>query len=411
MPTPLLSDDEAAEAVALFRRLGNKTAAAKELGIAPSTFRHRLKIAARRGLDLSTPPHGYEVAAVTVTERDGEEKGRSTRYVPEREAYQVREGHEIRAESALLDADGRLIQRWIKTREEADRETAFLDAVKATLDAYAPLAPITPPAAVDSDLLTVYPIPDAHVGLRSHPPETAEDYNLHVASQVIRETTQHLVGSTPASETAVVLFLGDYFHADDQTQQTPGGKHQLDMDGRISKVLHAGVDLALSIVSACAARHKRTIVRALPGNHDPSLSAALGMALWAAFRKHERIEVDISPGLFWWFEWGRCLLGATHGHTIKQQAMPLTMAAAVPEAWGRTCYRLFLSGHIHHQRSIETGGVICRSFPTLAARDAYAASLGLMSHRGMVALTLHRDDGPCGEIARYLPLARYEAAA
>lgn len=383
MPTPPLSDEEALAALEAVRRHGGVGPAAQALGLAPSTLRSRTLVAARRGLDLAAPS----------------------------EKYRVREGHAIRAESALLDDEGRIVQRWIKTREEADREADFLEAVQDALSRFRPVAPISPPAAADADLCTLIPIADAHVGMRAWGRETGESYDLDIARQVMTETAGHLLGTTPSSDTAILLFLGDYLHADDQSQQTPRSGHQLDVDGRHHKVLLAAVELALALVGMTAARHQRVIVRCLPGNHDPTMTAALTVALHAAFREDPRIEVDTAPGNFWFFEWGASLIGATHGHTIKQAEMPLTMAASVPDAWGRTRYRLFLSGHIHHQRSIEQGGVICRSFPAISARDSYAASRGLYAHRGMVALHFHREDGPCGEITRYLPAARFEAAA
>ena len=59
------------------------------------------------------------------------------------------------------------------------------------------------------------------------------------------------------------------------------------------------------------------------------------------------------------------------------------MAAEQSEAWGRTRYRYWLIGHVHHQRIQEYRGCKVESFRTLAARDSWHAAQGYLSGRDM----------------------------
>ena len=87
------------------------------------------------------------------------------------------------------------------------------------------------------------------------------------------------------------------------------------------------------------------------------------------------------------------LIGATHGDTVKHEALLGVMACDQAQAWGRTSHRYWYTGHVHHQSVKEFPGVICESFLTLAAKDAYAAGHGYRAGRDMVCITQHREHG------------------
>lgn len=105
------------------------------------------------------------------------------------------------------------------------------------------------------------------------------------------------------------------------------------------------------------------------------------------------MTVDLNPSKFWFHEFGKVLIGATHGDTVKHEALLGVMASDKAEAWGRTKHRYWYTGHVHHQSVREFPGVICESFRTLAAKDAYAAGHGYRAGRDMVCITQHREHG------------------
>ena len=92
-------------------------------------------------------------------------------------------------------------------------------------------------------------------------------------------------------------------------------------------------------------------------------------------------------------EFGRNMIGVTHGHNTKPAALPGIMATDHPEAWGRTSHRYWYTGHIHHQTVYEFPGCTVETFRTLAARDAWHHAKGYRSGRSMVCDVLHRERG------------------
>ena len=91
---------------------------------------------------------------------------------------------------------------------------------------------VKPPKVVEDNLLTLYPIADAHIGMRADANETGEDYNSDIAVERIRTGMAKCVASSPQSKVALVLDVGDLTHADDNNAQTPRSKHSLDVSER-----------------------------------------------------------------------------------------------------------------------------------------------------------------------------------
>jgi hypothetical protein len=356
---------------------GSNRKAAKALGVTPSSIDRsmmllRNKAAAERARQGHAPGHfddgvapGYQMGKVTI------QRGP--------------EGVERVWERQHPDN---------KLREELMRA-----AVDALCDEVKGLAPITPaPKATLPDLLAVYPFGDPHFGMYSWGAETGEDFDLEIARRVTLGAVDRLVGSAPPAETAIVLPLGDLLHMDDQTNRTPGHGHQLDADGRFQKVVWTCVQVFRHIVMRCLEKHKKVVVRFVPGNHDPHAYLAVAGPIAAYFESDPRVEVDMSPAPHWYYRFGKVLIGATHGDKSKVSQLLGVMAVDKAEDWGQTLHRYWYLGHVHHQSVSELAGVTCESFRTLAAKDAYAAAYGYRAGRDMRLIVHHREHG---EIERH----------
>lgn len=305
-------------------------------------------------------------------------------------------GFVVKGESILQDGDGNVKLRWVKTRE--DTSTAnLLEALDARFSRHEGMAPLLPaPSAANDDLLTIYPLADLHFGLYAWGAETGDDYDVDIATDLVRKTISSLVSKSDPSRRAVILGLGDLFHQNDQKNATPKSHHQLDVDGRWGRVFEAGARLMTDIVELVAQKHDKVDVVLIPGNHDEDASVCLRVALSLFYRNNERINVYNKPGLHWFDRFGKCLFGATHGHTMKPDRMALMLANDRPKDWGETVHRSFYFGHIHHETAKEVGNVRVESFSTPAAKDAYAAGGGYRSGRAMSAITFHAEEGEIG---------------
>lgn len=345
-----------ADYLAAYERLGSKRAVAREFGVNKSTVQEALQDpSVQKGMD--------------------------------RLGMQVQPGIAWIKTKPTEDEPGYSFM--VKLRADDDQLERIRDAFEGM--AAAPVVPA--PDHADADLLTVYPIADLHLGMMAWGRETGEDYDTATAFKRVRDWVARCVASSPTSETAVILSVGDWFHADDQTNQTPASKHQLDVDTRHFKTLEVGIAAMATCVELALAKHGRVIVRILAGNHDPGSSLALTFAIAERYRDNPRVEVIKDPSMFWCHEFGRVMLAATHGDKAKPDRIVHFLADEFAPVWGRTKHRYLWTGHLHHMKAQDIGGVQHEQLRAVTARDAYAFGHAYTARAQLQAITLHRVHG------------------
>lgn len=308
------------------------------------------------------------------------------------EEFELPEGQIVKGVSALVDAEGRVMQQWIKTKVDDQTQNA-IESLTKTFEAYKGFSVLPPaPVYVDEDLLTVYNIVDHHLGLWSWARRTGQAYNLKIAKTLLLNTMGRLVANAPNAHTAIVLNLGDFFHADDSERRTRRSGNVLDVEGDYMQILQLGVELMIAAVELALQKHQKVKVRNLPGNHDEHAAKALTVAIAAFFANNPRVEVDLDPSEFFWHQFGKVFIAATHGHMVKPEQMPAVMASYKPKIWGNTVHRYAYFGHIHHKSKGggENHGVTWETFRTLAGKDGWHYASGFASGRSMYSITHHR---------------------
>ena len=402
MPTPPINDEDLRAAARAYAEYGNnKTFAANALGLPRNTFCNRLKRSAERGLlgPAETLP-GYVIKS--IAKKEGDTWIKQTK--ENGDVFVVPDGHATRGVSALVDADGRVVQQWIKTGADRDSREAMELAIHEAFDRHVGYASLPPaPEYTNSALLTVYPIVDLHLGLYAWGRETGADYDTEIAARLLRDTVKNLVARSAPSQIGIVLDMGDYYHADDSRNQTKRSGNPLDVDTRYARVLQIGVELTVECIELALQKHDHVIYRKLPGNHDDETSLMLAIALAAWFRNEPRVTVDTDPGRFFKHTHGKVMIAATHGDMLRMGDMAGFMAANWPQDWGNTEFRYAYTGHVHHDRVKSGGGVRAESFNTLAAKDAWHAASGYVSSRSAVSITMHRDMGEIDRLTVNLP--------
>jgi hypothetical protein len=276
---------------------------------------------------------------------------------------------------------------------EADTES-IIDRLRDAFEGIT-AAPVVPaPKHNNADLLTVYPVPDAHVGLQAWGKETGEDYDTEKAAARIREWVASCVASSPASETAIILGVGDLTHSDDQTNATPRSKHVLDVDTRHFRTIDVTIAAMASAIESAAAKHRRVLLCAyLPGKpRSRHTYMAVLFALAERYRDNARIEVQKVPGEFFAYQFGKVLIAAHHGDKAKAERLVMFMADQYPEMWGasRTSIPLYRAP-ASSQRWPDIGGVQHEQLRAVTARDAYAVAHGYTARAQMQAITFQKD--------------------
>lgn len=303
--------------------------------------------------------------------------------------------------STLYNAEGQISAQWVKSKLKEDESFhAIREAIEELADEYKGIAkPIKPPARNNDDLLCILPLGDPHVGLYSWALETGigNDFDTTIARNDLLAAASRLVDVAPPATRALIINLGDFFHADSFSQLTKSG-HKLDVDTRWPRVLKIGCQLMVDMISLALKKHREVEVINAIGNHDDHSSIMLSAFLEAWFHNEPRVKIHPTISKFHYIEFGKCLIGVTHGDTVKHMALGELMASDMPDAWGRTTHRYWYTGHIHHTSKTELRGVVVESFRTLAARDAWHTASGYRSGRDMYAIVLSKE---FGEVERH----------
>ncbi|WP_221953046.1 oxidoreductase [Rhizobium laguerreae] len=395
MPTPKLSDELAQEAADAFDALRSKTEAALLLGISRTTFNDRLKIAAERGMCGTKPVlPGFRIAQISNTPN-----GDYIKQKPERgESWALPDGHAVKGVSALVDADGRTIQQWVKTNKAAeDQMAAFRAMVDALKEDLPRLEPIAPPEATVADRMNQFIVTDSHFGMLAWAEETGADYDLRIAEQLLLDWFAASIAGAPLAHTAVFAQLGDLMHHDALESITPAHHHVLDADSRLQKIIRVVIRTIRRAIAMLLARHQNVHVVMASGNHDPASSAWLREMLAVMYEDEPRIKIDNSPSLYYCHVWGDTLNLYHHGHKADVNTVDRKFAAEFRREFGMSRFAYGHIGHKHSDEGIKTSLMYIERHETLAGRDAYAASGPWMSGRSAKRITY---DKRFGEVDR-----------
>lgn len=356
-------------------------------------------------------PQGHELAGVsTLSDGSGVTSAQwnKTRIAGAEEAPHepVPEGHLVVQTSTMLRGDGTTSVQWVKAKaDEAKREQAMRDAWARHAQVYAGAADPTPsPTDRTEDIITLYPLGDPHIGMLSWEPETGDNFDTEIAVRELLACVRLLVGAG-RSEHAIICNLGDFLHAQNDSNKTPGHGNELDVDGRYAKVLDAGHALLRGIVDAALAVHETVTIRNLPGNHDPRVAAELAMWLRAVYEREPRVIVPDAYASQQYDRFGKNLFGWHHGDRARATELPAIMATDRAEDWGQTTERVWHVGHIHHLTKHEHPGCVVESHRTMAAKDAWHAGR-YRAGRSLVAIEYHREFGEISRSTRGIECVR-----
>ena len=254
------------------------------------------------------------------------------------------------------------------------------------------------PDNVSYDLLPRYLIADVHFGMRAWKDETGNEYSIEIAAQRMSEASAMLINAAPYTDRAIILNLGDTLHQNDSKNMTPTSGHILDVDGRFAQAAMAAVKSHVAMIEAAKAKHKHIEVVVLAGNHDPDFTHMLAIALVMRYETDDRVTVHWNPSKLWVFEFGRNMLAAHHGDKTKPDRLAMLVADVHAPMWGRTYWRYLDTGHIHQDSSKDIGGIFWESHRAITTRDAAAAGFGYTGRSTMKCVTVDRERG---EIMRY----------
>ena len=239
---------------------------------------------------------------------------------------------------------------------------------------------------------------DLHYGKGSWIDETGESYTLEEARFRLLDRTNNLISRLPGKPEKMIIATGsDWFHVDNEAGTTTAGTPQ-DMSASPARILIDGCKLAREHIDMLRQVAPIEVVF-MRGNHDRHTALALMLYLDAVYENCKDVIITVSPKLRQYIKWGNNLLGFTHGDGVRGNDLPAVMATEERTAWGEQEHHVWFHGHLHHQRLLETSGVIIIQLPSLAGHDRYHYRKGfVLSRAGICAHLIDKELGLIGNL-------------
>jgi hypothetical protein len=339
---------------------------------------------------------GINIGGASETYGDVKRKAEKRGYAPEHDFTRpVPDGFIAKGVSTYYDKEGKPTGQWVKASADVARQQEMFAAALAVMSNELPrLDPIIAPEQLNADLMTLYTLTDAHIGMLAERRENMEaDWNLQIAEAVIVGCFEQIIKCSPDSETAVLNQLGDLLHYDGLSAVTPTSGHVLDASGRFTSMVEVAVRVLRRVINMLLAKHKTVHVILAEGNHDMASSVWLRTMFKALYENEPRITVDDSALPYYAYEFGATMNVFHHSHLKKFGSMREVVPAMFAEMWGRTKKRYCHTGNYHHTKEDEQGGLKVMQHPTVASRDAYASRGAWFSDREMCSITYHKKFG------------------
>ena len=234
---------------------------------------------------------------------------------------------------------------------------------------------------------------DLHIGKLAWGKETGEDYDWKIASERVKSVISNIIETNKNNDIEKIIFIigNDIMHYDTMGKTTTSGTPQ-DTDIRFQKMFNIACDLMVQSIMSLSAIAPIDIIY-VPSNHDFQTSYYLIMYLSAYFRNNKSVNIDTSPKPRKYFEWGKCLIGWSHGDKEKSRISGI-MQIEASEAWGRSKYRYFQLAHLHSEHCREENGVIIRNVSSITGTDAWHNTVGFIgATKKAQSFLYNKDDG------------------
>lgn len=249
-------------------------------------------------------------------------------------------------------------------------------------------------------------IADAHIGKLCWAAETGESYDIKIAKERYISAVHDLLNKTCYFNIDKILMpIGnDLFNIDSSNNTTTSGTPQ-DVDSRFTKIFRVVSEALVEVIDMCAKVAPVDVI-VVPGNHDRASCFYAGEFLNAWYRNNENVDIDNSPKLRKYYQYGNSLIGFTHGSEERHDILPLLMAREAKDEWGKCSFYEFQVGHFHKKKQVKYtsgdthNGVLVRTLDSLSGTDFWHHSKGYTEGiRAATALIYHPEDGYMAEFS------------
>lgn len=296
------------------------------------------------------------------------------------------------------------VKVWLKRRVEVEAAFNFEKLFTELLANHRPYKyqPVKYSKNNSNNLLEIN-IFDLHLGKLCWGEEVKNNYDTGIASERFRYALHQLLERAKGQFDRILFPIGnDFFNSDTHINTTTAGT-RVDEDSRWQKTYRTGVKLLIEGIDY-ARQFAPVDCPVIPGNHDRTKSFFLGETLHAWYRNDANVTVNNSASTRKYYEWGKVLLGFTHGDQEKIEKLRSLMAFEMKEAWARTVYREFHLGHQHRKLAVrhvvksdmiqEELALLVRYMSSLSGTDAWHDQQGYIGPiRAAEAFLWNKEEG------------------
>ena len=246
-------------------------------------------------------------------------------------------------------------------------------------------------------LLVIDPA-DVHIGKLCTMFGTNNEYNSDIAINRVFEGVKGILNYSKRFDIEEIVFIAgnDILHTDTPKRTTTSGTPQ-DTDGMWYDNFTKACELYTSILTDLS---NIAPVRFIynPSNHDYTNGFFLAQLVEAYFRNNKNITCDVSIKHRKYYQYGKNLIGSTHGDGAKIDNLASLMAQEVPKLWAETEKRYFYTHHLHHKTGKDLIGCTVEALRSPSGTDIWHHINGYTGGVKAIEGYLHHKD--FGQVAR-----------
>ena len=242
---------------------------------------------------------------------------------------------------------------------------------------------------------------DVHLSKLAWWEESGSNYDNKIARDRFFEAMQRLMYAGRTYNVAKILFpIGnDFFNSDSAypfPMTTKGTPQESDI--RWQKSWRIGRQIIIDSIEMLKTVAPVEVV-VVPGNHELMRMFFLGDLLQVKYENDQNVTVNNSPHPRKYVQWGRNLLGFTHGDKVPIPRLLGLMPQEAKKMWADTDYREWHLGHNHSDKKVvanlgeDIGGINVKWFRTLTNSDSYEVTHGYCSMGGAETMIWDMEQG------------------
>lgn len=254
-----------------------------------------------------------------------------------------------------------------------------------------------PDTNLDGHLLVVDPA-DVHIQKLATVFETGDEYNSQIACKRVREGVEGLIQKSKGFNIDKILFVAgnDILHTDNKNKTTTSGTPQ-DVDSNWYTAFATAKNLYIEVIDRLLEVADVHYVHN-PSNHDFIFGTLLADVIQTYYRNCDNITFNCDLRHRKYFQYGKNLIGTTHGDGAKNDILPILMATEEPVMWSKTKFRYIYTHHVHHKVSKDYIGVTVEALRSPSGTDGWHSKAGYTGVPKAVEGFIHHPE--YGQIAR-----------